>query len=152
MRKILFVCHGNICRSPMAEFIMKKKVQDAGIADRFEIESAATSSEEIGNDIYPPAKEALRRHCIPFSRRGARRITIEDYAYFDDIFVMDRNNMRWLERMFPGMNGGVRILMSLCGENRDVADPWYTGDFEAAYDDISKALDELLSQSMTEWG
>lgn len=145
MRKILFVCHGNICRSPMAEFIMKKKVQDAGLSDRFEIESAATSSEEIGNDIYPPAKETLWRHGIPFSRRGARRMTKDDYARFDDILVMDMNNMRWLERMFPGMNGNVRMLMSLCGEYRDVADPWYTGDFEATYNDICKALDAFLT-------
>ena len=144
MQKILFVCHGNICRSPMAEFMMKKKVLDAGLEGDFMVESAATSSEEIGNDIYPPAMETLRRHGIPFTRRKARRITRADYVCSDHIFVMDSNNMRWLERMFPGMNGDVRMLMSLCGMDRDVADPWYTGDFEATYNDIDLALDTFL--------
>ena len=102
MTKVLFVCHGNICRSPMAEFIMKKMVKDAGKENEFEIASAATSTEEIGNDIYPPAKRTLTLHGIPFERRAARRITAEDYSCFDHIFVMDRNNLRNLERMFPG--------------------------------------------------
>lgn len=144
MTKVLFVCHGNICRSPMAEFIMKKMVKDAGKENEFEIASAATSTEEIGNDIYPPAKRTLTLHGIPFERRAARRITAEDYSCFDRIFVMDRNNLRNLERMFPGKNANVSLLMSLTGSTRDVADPWYTGDFETTYNDITQALSQFL--------
>lgn len=144
MEKILFVCHGNICRSPMAEFIMKKMVRDAGREDEFEIDSAATSCEEIGNDIYPPAKDTLRKHDIPFAGRHARRITQEDYDLYDHIFIMDRNNLNWLRRMFPA-DAKVQMLMSLAGEDRDVADPWYTGDFEATYDDICRALRAFLA-------
>lgn len=129
----------------MAEFIMKKKIMDAGIADQFEVASAATSTEEIGNDIYPPAKETLKRHNISFTKRKARQVTKADYTHYDYIFVMDRNNLRWLDHMFPGMNSNVRMLMSLCGENRDVADPWYTGDFETTYKDIDKALNAFLA-------
>ena len=109
MKKILFVCHRNICRSPMAEFIMKKAVADAGFSGEYEISSAATSTEETGNDIYPPAKETLRRHGIPFERRAARRITPEDYRHYDRIYVMDRNNLRWMERLMPGPYINLKI-------------------------------------------
>ena len=99
MHKIMFVCHGNICRSPMAEFVMKALVAEAGLTDLFEISSAATSREEIGNDIYPPAQQKLREKGIPFSSRHARQITQEDYRYYDSIIAMDQNNLNWLRRI-----------------------------------------------------
>ncbi len=143
--KILFVCHGNICRSPMAEFMMKKLVRDRGLEDEFEIDSVATSTEEIGNDMYPPARRCLRAHGVPFEHRGARQITKADFDRFDRIFVMDRNNLRWLRMLgFNEKDEKVRLLMSLVGEERDVADPWYTGDFERTYSDIATALPRLL--------
>ncbi len=143
--KILFVCHGNICRSPMAEFMMKKLVMEQGRESEFEIDSVATSTEEIGNDMYPPAKRCLRAHGVPFEHRRARQITVADYDHYDRIFVMDRNNLRWLRMLGINDRGHkVELLMSLVGEERDVADPWYTGDFERTYDDIAKALPRLL--------
>lgn len=133
----------------MAEFMMKKAVKDAGLGSEFEIASAATSREEIGNDIYPPAKETLRRHGVPFTSRAARQMTRADYDHYDHIFLMDRNNARLLGRLIPDIFTGdrdnkVRLLMSLTGEERDVADPWYTGDFEKTYEDISEAILKLL--------
>ncbi len=146
-QKILFVCHGNICRSPMAEFIMKKLVKDAGREDEFEIASAATSTEEIGNDIYPLAKACLLKHGISFTPREARQVTCSDYDYYDRIFLMDRNNLCWLRNVLPKVKderGKIQLLMSLTGSNCDVADPWYTGDFERTYQDITEALSHLL--------
>lgn len=143
--KILFVCHGNICRSPMAEFMMKQLVRNRGLEDEFEIVSVATSTEEIGNDMYPAAQRCLRAHGVPFEHRGARQITKADFNRFDRIFVMDSNNLRWLRMLgFNEKDEKVRLLMSLVGEERDVADPWYTGDFERTYNDIAKALPRLL--------
>jgi len=143
--RILFVCHGNICRSPMAEFIMKELVRKGGYDDQFYIESCATSSEELGSDVYPPAKDALRAHGIPFSKRRARRMTAADYGSFDLIIAMDNQNLRNM-RGFVGEDSEhkVRLLMSYCGENRGVADPWYTGDFETTYRDITDACSKLL--------
>ncbi len=126
---------------------MKKEVADAGLSGEYEIASAAVSTEEIGNDIYPPAKETMRRHGIPFERREARRITPDDYRHYDRIYVMDKNNLRRMERLMPDSDGKVRLLMSIVGEERDVADPWYTGDFEVTYRDISEAVAELLRES-----
>ena len=153
--RILFVCHGNICRSPMAEMIMKKMVADRGLAHLYQIDSAATSMEEIGNDIYPPAKAELRRQGIPFTSRGAWQMTEQDYHRYDRIFVMDTNNLRWLNRRMPGIvrykngrysdpGGKISLLMTLVGRNDDVADPWYTGDFNRTYRDICEALTALL--------
>ena len=147
MTKILFICHGNICRSVMAEFVMKELCRQAGEVADFEIDSAAVSREEIGNDIYPPAKRKLREKGIPFEFHAARQITRADYAYFDYIICADRSNLRWLERIIgEDKNKKVSLMMSWVGDTRDVADPWYTGDFEEAYCDIDESCRAILKQ------
>ena len=193
--KILFVCHGNICRSPMAEFVMKKLVRDLPasltaafpaelqqgaahpqsnekLADiEFEIASAATSTEEIGNPVYPPARRMLATHGIDCSGKTARQMTVRDYEYYDYIVLMDRNNLRNLRWILPadvyaretGSAGSptnnlthcpaknstshkVSLLMDWVGERRDVADPWYTGDFQATWDDVNVGCSAMLSK------
>ena len=147
MMRILFVCHGNICRSPMAEFVMKDIVSRHGLAEMYQIESCATSSEELGHDMYPPAKEELRRRGVPFVRRSARRMTEEDYGRFDMIVAMDRENLRNMHR-FVGNDpeGKVSLLMSHAGEDRGVDDPWYTGDFSATYRDVVRGCEAILRE------
>ncbi len=146
MKKILFLCHGNICRSPMAEFVFKKLAADAGREGEFEIASAALSREEIGNDIYPPAKRCMDGHGVPYERRRARQATLTDMAHYDLVIIMDGEN-RWLaDRLFGGAyDEKVHMLMEYAGEDRDVADPWYTRDFEAAYRDIKAGCEGLLA-------
>lgn len=143
---IIFVCHGNICRSPMAEFIFKDKIRSRGLNEQFYVESAAVSTEEIGNSIYPPAKRCLNAHGIPFdTSKTARQITRADYDRFDLIICMDRMNLRWLKYIIPNDPAGkVRLMMSYAGQDRDVADPWYTGDFETTYRDLDLATEALL--------
>ena len=149
MFKILFICHGNICRSPMAEFVFLELARRAGVSDRFEVASAATSREEIGNDMYPPAKACLRAHGIPFSRRRARQVTRRDYDDYDLLIIMEDYNRRNLRRILPDdPDGKVRTLMSFTGHDRDVADPWYTDDFETAYDDILQGCTALLKDCL----
>ena len=147
MIRILFLCHGNICRSPMAEFIFKDLVRKNGLEDRFYIESAAVSTEEIGNSIYPPAKRCLNAHGIPFDKnKTARQITRADYDRFDLIIYMDRMNLRWLKWIIPDdPQNKIKLMMSYTGHDRDVADPWYTGDFETTYNDIMEASQMLLT-------
>lgn len=141
MIKVLFICHGNICRSPMAEFVMKKLVSDEGLTDRFQIASAATSTEEIwngiGNPVYPPAKAELARHSIFCEGKRARQVTKADYAEYDYLIGMDSANIRNMLRIFGGdPEGKVAKLLSYAGSERDISDPWYTGDFGTTYADV----------------
>ena len=145
MIKILFVCHGNICRSPMAEFVMKDIVAKAGLSEEFYIESAATSCEELGNGVYPPVKRLLDRLGIDSSGKKARRITVEDYSKFDLIIGMDNANMRNMIRFWGAdTDDKLRLLMSYCNSSAEVADPWYTGDFETTYRDVLAGCSRLL--------
>ena len=146
MTRILFVCHGNICRSPMAEFIFKSLARAKGLEGRFYVESASTSTEEMGNPIYPPARRCLRNHGIPFDAcKTARQISFEDYRRYDMIICMDTLNLRWLSRIIPDdPERKIRLLMSFAGSNRSVADPWYTGDFETTYNDLLEGCQALL--------
>ena len=135
MIKVLFVCHGNICRSPMAEFVLKKLVKEKGLEDSFEIDSAATSREEIGNDIYPPAKECLIKHNIPFDRHYARQVREKDLDYFDYIIAMEEYNITNLQRI-AGKSQKYSLLLDYTDKKGDISDPWYTGDFETVYKEI----------------
>ena len=179
MIKILFVCHGNICRSPMAEFVMKKLVRDLPAVGKreissstklevetdtalstadFEIASAATSTEEIGNSVYPPARRMLASHGIDCSGKTARQMTTADYEHYDYIVLMDQNNLRNLRWILPrgiyeretsavasnDTPRKVSLLMDWAGKSRDVADPWYTGDFEATWRDVNEGCKAML--------
>ena len=140
MIKVLFVCHGNICRSPMAEFVLKDMVKKAGVADRFHIVSVAVSREEIGNPVYPPARREMQRHGVACDGHHARQITQADVDKFDHIFYMDSSNARYLSRMFPGETKFRSFL------NRNVADPWYTGDFTQTWLDICEGCQNILEE------
>ena len=145
MIRILFVCHGNICRSPMAEFVMKDYVRKAGLEKHFEIASAATSREELGNPVYPPARRKLAEHGLSCSGKTARQMTAADYDRYDYIPIMDRNNQRNILRIIGSDPlRKVRLLMAYTDHPRDVADPWYTGDFEQTWQDITEGCKALL--------
>ena len=141
MLKILFVCHGNICRRPMGEFILKDLARKAGREGAFEIASRAVSREEIGNGLYPPARRELQRHGVSCEGHRARQITMEDYQHFDRIYYMDKSNLRYLQRLLPHDPEKIRPLLS-----REVADPWYTGDFEAAWEDILEGCQKIMEE------
>ena len=146
MYRILFVCHGNICRSPMAEFVMKDLTKKAGVADQFLIASAATSTEEIGNPVYPPARRKLAQHGLGCAGKQARQITQADYQSYDLLIGMDRANLRRMQRLCGGdPQGKLRLLMDYTSRPGEVADPWYTGDFEAAWQDVSQGCRGLLA-------
>ena len=145
MKRILFVCHGNICRSPMAEFVMKELVNKAGLSQQFYIESAATSTEEIGNEVYPPAKRKLAEHGISCKGKTARQMTRADYDRFDLLIGMDAWNRRNMERICGGdPDGKIHLLLDYTTRPADVADPWYTGNFEATWQDVLAGCQCLL--------
>ena len=143
MIRILFVCHGNICRSPMAEFVMKKLVREAGRERGFVIASAATSTEELGNPVYPSARRMLARHGIDCAGKRAVQLRRADYDQYDLLLGMDRWNMKNILRIVGGdPKGKVRLLLP----GREIDDPWYTGDFDTAYRDILEGCTALLEQ------
>ena len=153
MKSILFICHGNICRSPMAEFVMKDLVKRAGLASRFHIESAATSRGEIGNPVYPPARRKLAEHGITCSNHTARQLTNQDYDEYDLLIGMDSANLRDMYRICGGDYAGkMSLLMDHTTRPGNVADPWYTEDFEATWRDVLEGCQGLLKELLQERG
>ena len=145
MTKILFVCHGNICRSPMAEFAMKNLVKKAGLENQFHIESAATSTEEIGNPVYSSARRKLAEHGIDCAGKTARQLRNEDYDQYDLLIGMDQANLRNMHRICGGdPEGKLHLLMEFTDCPGDVADPWYTDDFETTWQDVLAGCGQLL--------
>ena len=140
MIKILFVCHGNICRSPMAEFVMKDMVTKAGLSEKIYVNSVAASREEEGNFLYPPARRELEKHGVPFERKRARLITRQDVEEYDRIYYMDSRNLRYLRQLFPGETKFRPLLF------RDVADPYYSGDFAQTWEDICEGCKKILEE------
>lgn len=140
MHKVLFVCHGNICRSPMGEFVLKDMIKKRGMAEHFQIASRAVSREELGNPVYPPARRELNSHGIACEGHRARQITQADCDYYDHIYYMDASNLRYLKHMFPGEDKFRPFL------DRDVADPWYTGDFTQTWADICEGCERILEE------
>ena len=145
MKNILFVCHGNICRSTMAEFVMKDLVRKAGREEEFHIQSAATHRDEIGSDTHYGTKEILKLKGVPFTPRHAVQMVKADYEKYDLIIGMDSENMTYIKRIIgEDTENKVHLLLSFAGEKRSVADPWYTGDFDKTYDDVVKGCTALL--------
>ena len=145
--RLLFVCHGNICRSPMAEFYMKDLVERRGLGSRFEIASAATSTEEIGNGVYPPARQELARHGIACTGHAARQLTRADYGRWDLLIGMDEANRRNMTRICGGdPEGKIHLLLDFTSRPGEVADPWYTGNFTATWRDVEEGCNGLLEK------
>jgi len=145
MIKVIFICHGNICRSPMAEFVLKDMVKKMGIDEQFEIASAATSTEEIGNPVYPPARRKMSEHGIDCSGKTARQMKKSDYEYYDLLIGMDSANFRNMNRICGGdPEGKIKMMLDYTDRPGDVADPWYTGDFEATWKDVNEGCRGLL--------
>ena len=147
MIKILFICLGNICRSPMAEFVMKELVKEAGLSDKFEIASAATSTYELGNPVYPPARQKLSEHGISCKGKTARQLTKSDYEYYDYLIAMEQSNIRDIMRIIGSdPKQKVSLLLDFTDHPRDIADPWYTRDFEATWQDVFEGCKSLLEK------
>lgn len=144
MVRVLFICLGNICRSPMAEFIFKDMVEKEGLAHKFTIASAATSREEEGNPVYPPARAELLKHGIRCEGKRARTLKKEDYEKFDYLIAMDNQNIRNIEKITGKREGKIRKLLSFAGEDGEIADPWYYGGFDRTYADIERGLSAFL--------
>jgi len=140
MIKILFVCHGNICRSPMGEYVLKDMVAKAGLTHKFHIASAAVSREELGNGVYPPARRELMKHGINCEGHAAHQITQREYEQFDRVYYMDRSNKRYLQRLLKDTDKCFPLL------DRDVADPWYTEDFAQTWEDIVEGCTKILEE------
>ena len=151
MNRILFVCHGNICRSPMAEFVMKDLVKKAGLGPGFHIESAATSTEEIGNPVYPPARKKLAEHGIDCAGKTARQLRKQDYRDFDLLIGMDSKNLYYMKRICGGdPDQKMHLLLDFAGyTDSDISDPWYTRDFEATWRDVEEGCRGLLNYLTT---
>ena len=150
MTNILFVCHGNICRSPMAEFVMKDLTAKSGLSAQFHIASAATSREEIGNPVYPPARRKLAEHGIACGGHAARQLTAQDYREYDLLIGMDQANLRNMKRICGGdPEGKLHLLLDYTSRPGDVADPWYTGDFDATWRDVLAGCQGLLRSLTT---
>ena len=155
MIKVLFICHGNICRSPIAEFVFKDMVEKAGLVDQFEIASAATSTEEIwngrGNPVYPPAQEVLRKNGIgatpytDFSGKRAVQLKRGDYDHYDYLIGMDLMNIRNMERICGGRGDKIHLMLEFTGSDAPISDPWYTGTFTVAYQDIRRGCEAFLA-------
>lgn len=147
MTRILFVCLGNICRSPMAEYVMRDLVRQAGLEDKIQVASAATSREELGNPVYPPTRRKLAEHGIACEGHSARQMTAADYDRFDLLIGMDQNNLRNMNRICGGdPQHKLRMLMDYTDRPGEVADPWYTGDFERTWQDVLAGCQGLLAQ------
>ena len=146
MIKVLFICHGNICRSPMAEFVLKDMVEKRGLSDRFIIASAATSREEIGNPVHPGTKRKLREYGISTEGKYAVQLTKQDYEKYDYLIGMDSYNIRNMERIFGAKEKKIYKLLEFVGSDADVADPWYTGDFDRTYIDVKRGCEALLER------
>ena len=144
MIKVLFICHGNICRSPMAEFVLKDMVAKEGLSDQFLIASAATSTEEIGNPVHRGTKYKLLEHGISCAGKTAVQMRKDDYEKYDYLIAMDSNNLRNMERMLGHRGEKIHLLLEFAGSSASIADPWYTGDFEATYQDVVKGCEAFL--------
>jgi protein-tyrosine phosphatase len=151
MLKILFICHGNICRSAMSEFIMKDMIAKKGLSAKVQVASAATSREETGCDMYPPAKRKLDKEHIPYTKHRARQVTKSDYEEYDLLLCMEEYNIRNLKRIIPAdPNKKIHLLLEFSAKPRDISDPWYTGDFDRAYEDITEGCKGLLEHLQKE--
>ena len=149
--RILFVCHGNICRSPMAEFVMKALVEKAGLAEQYHIESAATSTEEIGNPVYMPARRKLAEHGIGCEGHHARQLKKSDYKNWDMLIGMDKANLRNMTRICGGDPAGkISLLLDHTDRPGEVSDPWYTGDFDATWNDVLEGCQGILNSRKEE--